>query len=169
MHTFFLHAVSVSERVSPSGSMVKGLCSSFLHQLQPGTTHNKCRVFTRDSLFRLPEKIETPIVMIGPGSGIAPMRALLQERELLANRSNIPLSKVTNILYFGCKSRELDFLYQEELLAAVDTGLLTSLELTFSREQKEKVYVQTLLARPENAARLVELVVDQDAHVFVCG
>jgi sulfite reductase alpha subunit-like flavoprotein len=106
--------------------------------------------------------------MIGPGSGIAPMRALLQEREFRAKADNLPLQEVTNVLFFGCKSRKLDFLYEEELIAALDRHALTSLRLAFSRESEEKVYVQHLMRQPEPAEEIARLL-DAGAHIFVCG
>jgi NADPH-ferrihemoprotein reductase len=160
--------VSVVERKAPSGRIVKGFCSSFLYDMSVAQ-RSQCRVFSRESLFRLPEDVRTPIIMIGPGSGIAPMRALLQEREYQAKKAGIPFTDMTNILYFGCKGRNFDYIYQEELEDALSRGVLTSLKLAFSREQAKKVYVQNLMAEPENAAELVRLVMDQGAHIFVCG
>ena len=161
-------AVALSERKSPSGGdVIYGLCSRFLQQMEP--TGSRCRIFTRDSLFRLPADVRTPIIMIGPGSGIAPMRGLLQERKFQAARAGLSVTDMTNVLYFGCKSRDLDFLYKDELMAAVDEGLLSSLKLAFSREQKNKVYVQTLMQEEENAKELYRLVMDCEAHIFVCG
>ncbi|CAE7474154.1 unnamed protein product, partial [Symbiodinium microadriaticum] len=160
--------LALSERRPPSGGdMVYGLCSRFLQQMEP--TGSRCRIFCRDSLFRLPVDLRTPVIMIGPGSGVAPMRALLQERKFQADKEGVRYADMTNILYFGCKSRELDFLYKDELMAAVDEGHLTSLKLAFSREQKDKVYVQTLMQDEENAKELCRLVLEEEAHVFVCG
>lgn len=132
-------------------------------------------MFVRESSFRLPQNVSTPIVMIGPGSGLAPMRALLQDREISAKQG-----KATNILYFGCKSSKLDYLYRystlrfqayffdrEELEGYVANGTLTSLHVAFSREQKQKVYVQTLLAEEKNGKQLVELLLKKDAYIYV--
>jgi NADPH-ferrihemoprotein reductase len=76
--------------------------------------------------------------MIGPGTGIAPMRALLQEREL-QRQQVIDKSFGKNILYFGCKSRALDFIYKDELEDFQQKGVLDDLQLAFSREQSKKV------------------------------
>jgi sulfite reductase alpha subunit-like flavoprotein len=96
------------------------------------------------------------------------MRALLQERQYLANQRNISFEKIVNILYFGCKSRKLDFLYEDELTTALDRHILTSLKVAFSRETVEKVYVQDLMREPENAEELYRLF-ERGAHIFVCG
>ncbi len=103
--------------------------------------------------------------MIGPGTGIAPMRALLQER---AHQKNVQKLNVgSNVLYFGCKKRELDFIYAEELNAFEKQGTLTKMYLAFSREQSEKVYVQHLIAK--NASETWDLINNQGAYVYVCG
>ena len=97
------------------------------------------------------------------------MRGLLQERKFQAVRAGVSATDMTNVLYFGCKSPDLDFLYKDELMAAVDEGLLSSLKVAFSREQKNKVYVQTLMQEEENAKELYRLIMDCEAHIFVCG
>ena len=145
---------------------VEGLCSNFLKRLI-NTGSQTCNMFVRESSFRLPKSLTTPIVMIGPGSGIDPMRALLQERLYLAKKNN--QKDVVNVLYFGCRSREVDYLYKDELMAAESDGSLSSLQLAFSREQIEKVYVQDLMKRPENASALCKLVLEEGAYVYVCG
>ena len=170
VHPNSIHlTVSITERMSPSGVKVEGLCSNFLKRLIHTGSHC-CKMFVRESSFRLPKSLSTPIVMVvmvGPGSGVAPMRALLQERKYLANREK--KDNVTNVLYFGCRNRDIDFLYKDEFKAAEDDGTLTSLQVAFSREQKEKVYVQDVIRRPENASYLCELIMEQGAYVYVCG
>lgn len=167
VHPNSIHlTVSITERVSPSGIKVEGLCSNFLKRLI-ATGSQSCKMFVRDSSFRLPKSLATPIVMIGPGSGIAPMRALLQERKYRAEKEGT--KDVVNVLYFGCRARDTDYLYKDELVAAESDGTLTSLQLAFSREQSQKVYVQDVMQRPENASSLCKLVLDQGAYVYVCG
>jgi NADPH-ferrihemoprotein reductase len=167
VHPHSIHlTVSITERISPSGVKVEGLCSNFLKRLISTGSHS-CKMFVRESSFRLPKSLATPIVMIGPGSGIAPMRALLQERRYLAEKEK--KSDVVNVLYFGCRSRDVDYLYRDELVAAENDGSLTSLQLAFSREQSDKVYVQDVMQRPENASSLCRLVLEEGAHVYVCG
>lgn len=167
VHPESIHlTVSVTERTSPKGVKVEGLCSNFLKRLISTGSHS-CKVFVRESSFRLPKSLETPIIMVGPGSGIAPMRALLQERKYQAEQEKA--KDVVNVLYFGCRSRDLDYLYKDDLIAAENEGTLTSLQVAFSREQSNKVYVQDLIQRPENASYLSQLILDQGAYVYVCG
>lgn len=109
--------------------------------------------------FRLPEDPATPIIMIGPGTGIAPFRAFLQHREASAASGG-------NWLFFGNPLRDSDYLYQQELEAWLASGVLARLDLAFSREQLHKVYVQQRML--EQAATLFGWL-ERGAHVYVCG
>ena len=154
--------VSVLKEKKRNGSLFKGVCSNHLAGVEK---NGMCRVFVRPSTFRLPQDSRKPIIMIGPGTGIAPMRALLQERSYQKNVLGKSVGK--NVLYFGCKKKDKDYLYSEELEAFEKEGLLTDLHLAFSRERKQKVYVQYLLAKNKMATH--DLIVNKGAHVYVCG
>lgn len=109
--------------------------------------------------FRLPEDDSTPVIMIGPGTGIAPFRAFLQERESRA-------AKGKNWLLFGNPHRASDFLYQDELEAWLANGVLNKLDLAFSRDQADKRYVQHCLL--DQAAEVFAWL-EQGACLYVCG
>ncbi|NDJ56587.1 NADPH-dependent assimilatory sulfite reductase flavoprotein subunit [Enterobacteriaceae bacterium 4M9] len=109
--------------------------------------------------FRLPANPETPVIMIGPGTGIAPFRAFMQEREAQGASGK-------NWLFFGNPHFTEDFLYQVEWQRYVKDGLLTRIDLAWSRDQKEKVYVQHKLR--EQGAELWRWIND-GAHIYVCG
>ena len=118
------------------------------------------QVFVRPSHgFRLPPSPDTPIIMIGPGTGIAPFRAFLQERRAIGARGR-------NWLFFGNPHRRSDFLFEDELTSYCRDGLLTRLDLAFSRDQQDKIYVQHRLL--EHAAELWSWF-EEGAHLFVCG
>jgi len=157
--------LAVLETEKKDGKKFTGLCSGHLAGLNVGDT---TRVFVRDSTFRLPKQVERPVLMFGPGTGIAPMRAILQERS--HDRKNATPEEEKqgeNILYFGCKRRTMDYIYKEELESFSHEGTLTELHLAFSREQTEKVYVQHLLAKRANETW--KLIHDDKASIFVCG
>ncbi|HZG65375.1 MAG TPA: hypothetical protein VEZ12_01440 [Herpetosiphonaceae bacterium] len=97
--------------------------------------------------------------MVGPGTGIAPFRAFLQERNALGATGN-------NWLIFGDQRRACDFLYRQELEAYQHSGLLTHLDTAFSRDQAEKIYVQHRLL--QNAPRVWSWL-QRGAHLYVCG
>src|SRR2546421_3129537 len=97
--------------------------------------------------------------MVGPGTGIAPFRAFLEERQAAGARGK-------NWLLFGDQKRGTDFLYETQLTSWVQSGLLARLDLAFSRDQSEKVYVQHRLR--ENAAELWSWL-ESGAHFYVCG
>jgi sulfite reductase (NADPH) flavoprotein alpha-component len=111
------------------------------------------------SHFRLPEDPKTPVIMCGPGTGIAPFRAFLQEREARGVRGPA-------WLFFGEQTAAHDFLFREEMEAWLADGILTRLDTAFSRDQATKVYVQDRMR--ENAAELWRWFQD-GAHFFVCG
>lgn len=151
--------VSVTQAKRKDGSTFNGVCSTHLANAK------SVRVFNRPSTFRLPEDPSKPIILIGPGTGIAPMRALLQERRYQRDvqKKNIG----SNTLYFGCKKRSLDFLYQDELEAMQKENVLNNMYLAFSREKKQKVYVQHLLT--QNAQETWGIVDSKGASIYVCG
>jgi NADPH-ferrihemoprotein reductase len=156
--------VAVTESVRQDGSAFRGVCSSYLAGLDPKTKPT-VRVFCRESTFRLPKEPSRPILMVGPGTGIAPMRALLQERSY--QRTSLKQVVGPNVLYFGCKKRSMDYLYKEELDAFRKQGDLDMFHIAFSREQKEKVYVQHLLSK--NGKDTWNSINGLGASIFVCG
>jgi NADPH-ferrihemoprotein reductase len=118
--------------------------------------------------FGLPEDISKPIVMIGPGTGVAPFRGFLQKREALA-RANPSLQFAESWLFFGCRRKDEDYLYEADFNAFVENETLTRLVPAFSREDPtgKKVYVQHKLAEHEEKMR--DLILREEAYVFVCG
>jgi sulfite reductase (NADPH) flavoprotein alpha-component len=140
------------------GEARSGGASGFLnHRL---SEDEEVKVFIEDNHnFRLPSNPETPIIMVGPGTGIAPFRAFMQEREATDATGK-------NWLFFGEQTFNEDFLYQVEWQAHLKSGLLSKLDLAFSRDQTEKIYVQDRLK--ENAADVYQWLQD-GAHFYVCG
>ena len=145
-------------RYDQGGRARKGVASNFLATtLRP---RQKAGVFVhRSPNFRLPQDGTTPIIMIGPGTGIAPFRAFLQDR-----RADGATGK--NWLFFGDQRRETDYLYRDEVEAYHAAGHLSRLDLAFSRDQAEKVYVQHRMR--EHGADLWDWL-EAGAHVYVCG
>lgn len=136
----------------------KGVASTFLGD--HAFTHGKVGVFVQPSHgFRPPSQGDTPLIMIGPGTGIAPFRAFLEERAATG-------AKGKNWLFFGDQRRETDFLFQSEIEDYQSSGVLTKLSLAFSRDQAEKIYVQTRML--EEGAQLWQWL-DEGAHFTVCG
>jgi sulfite reductase (NADPH) flavoprotein alpha-component len=109
--------------------------------------------------FKPPANGDTPMIMVGPGTGIAPFRAFLEERHATG-------AKGKNWLFFGDQKRDADFLYEELLTDWQKCGFLTRLDLAFSRDQAEKVYVQDRMM--QSAAELWAWL-EAGAHFYVCG
>jgi sulfite reductase (NADPH) flavoprotein alpha-component len=109
--------------------------------------------------FRLPEDSSAPVIMVGPGTGVAPFRAFLEERQATGARGD-------NWLFFGDQHKAADFLYEEQLNAMLREGTLTRLDTAFSRDQAEKIYVQDRMR--EHSAELYAWL-ERGAYVYVCG
>jgi sulfite reductase (NADPH) flavoprotein alpha-component len=134
-----------------------GGASGHLSQLQPGA---EISVYVEASdHFRLPTNPDTPIIMIGPGTGIAPFRAFVQERAATEATGD-------NWLFFGNPHFTEDFLYQTEWQTWMDEGILTRIDLAFSRDQAEKIYVQHRIL--EQAEELWNWM-NRGAHIYICG
>lgn len=145
-------------RAQVGGRLRRGVASTYLAERVPlGTT---VPVFVQPSAhFGVPEDGSAPLVMVGPGTGIAPFRAFLEERRARGDKGR-------NWLFFGDQRRAKDFLYGEDLEALHGSGFLTRLDTAFSRDQAEKVYVQDRML--ENARRLYAWL-QEGAHFCVCG
>jgi sulfite reductase (NADPH) flavoprotein alpha-component len=136
----------------------KGVASTFLADLADKA--GSVKVFVQPSHgFKPPVNGNTPMIMVGPGTGIAPFRAFLEERAATG-------AKGKNWLFFGDQKRAADFLYEKQLTAWEKSGFLTQLDLAFSRDQVEKIYVQDRML--ENAAELWAWL-EAGAHFYVCG
>lgn len=136
----------------------QGGASSFLStRLDEGGEVN---VFVeKNDNFRLPDDGNTPVIMIGPGTGIAPFRAFMQQREAEEASGE-------NWLFFGNPNYTQDFLYQTEWQRFVKDGVLNKVSLAFSRDQEQKVYVQHRML--EQGAEIYQWL-EQGAHIYVCG
>ena len=157
-HPGEVHLTVAAVRYESHGRVRKGICSTFLADRADAET--PVPVFVQVSHgFRLPADDDKPVIMIGPGTGIAPFRAFLEERRATA-------AKGRNWLFFGDQQKKCDFLYQEQLEAMLAEGCLTRLDTAFSRDQSEKIYVQTRMI--EHGAELWRWLED-GAHLYVCG
>ena len=154
--------VGVVDELAISGrGRFKGVCSNFLAGKDAGDSVQVAIRSTADA-FHLPENPSTPIIMVGPGTGIAPFRGFLAERSALkaAGKSLGPA-----MLFFGCRNPEQDFIYQEELEGHAKNGV-ADLHVAFSRAEKNKVYVQDLIREHRDA--IWELI-EKGARIFICG
>ncbi|MFT5106029.1 MAG: sulfite reductase (NADPH) flavoprotein alpha-component [Pseudoalteromonas tetraodonis] len=141
------------------GRKRKGVCTTFLAERCEAGTAIPCFI-TPGKGFRLPAPDEeTPIIMCGPGTGIAPFRSFLQERAATD-------AKGKTWLFFGDQTRENDYLYEEEFEAAAKNGQLDRLDLAFSRDQEHKIYVQHRML--ENAEEFWKWL-EEGAIFYVCG
>lgn len=140
-----------------AGATRFGGASQFLAQAQEGA---EVKVYVEPNKhFRLPENPETPVIMVGPGTGIAPFRAFMQERAAQGIEGN-------SWLIFGNPHFEQDFLYQTEWQQYLQDGSLSRIDLAFSRDQDHKIYVQHRIA--EQGEELWNWL-ESGAHFYICG
>lgn len=136
----------------------EGVCSTFLAGRV--ATGERIAVYVQPNKhFHLPADPETPIIMVGPGTGLAPFRAFLEERKAADAAGK-------NWLFFGDQHEASDFLYSEELTRMHEDGFLTNLSLAFSRDQEQKIYVQHRIL--ERSAEIWEWL-QQGAYFYICG
>ena len=153
-----VHFIVDVVRYESNGRIRKGVCSSFLAERADDVP---VPVFPSVAKhFHLPDDPETPIIMIGPGTGVAPFRAYLQERKATG-------AKGKNWLFFGSQHERCDFAYGDEFEAYKKEGLLARLDCAWSRDQAQKIYVQHKMT--ENADEIWKWIDAEGAHFFVCG
>ena len=157
-HPEEVHLTVAAVRYETHGRSRKGVCSTYLSDVAKSGTN--VAVFVQPNKnFRLPADGGTPIIMVGPGTGVAPFRAFVEHRAALGSTGK-------NWLFFGDQRYTYDFLYQLEWQDFLKNGQLTKLDLAFSRDQPEKVYVQDKMV--EKGAELYAWL-EEGAHFYVCG
>ncbi len=157
-HTDEVHLTVAAVRYETHGRKRKGVCSTYLADLVK--SGDSVQVFVQPNKnFRLPADGSTPVIMVGPGTGVAPFRAFVEHRAALGSPGK-------NWLFFGDQHYTYDFLYQLEWQDYLKEGALTRLDVAFSRDQPEKVYVQDRMI--QQAKELYQWLED-GAHFYVCG
>lgn len=157
-HADEVHLCIAAVRYNTDGMEHKGVASTYLADRLPlGETAGI--YFHAANHFRLPTDLSKPVIMVGPGTGIAPFRAFLEEREATQAPGK-------NWLFFGDQKRASDFLYHDQIIEWVQKGHLTRLDTAFSRDQQEKIYVQTRMLQ---AATELWQWLEEGSHFYVCG
>lgn len=181
-----IHVTAVVEAEEKEGRVVTGVATNLLKDIEVSQNgHDDVRYATYDlkgpkgkfenyrlpvhvrrSTFKLPSNPSTPIILVGPGTGIAPMRAFVRERAALLKASdNVKLGKT--LLFYGCRNRDEDYLYRDEWPEySRALGDSFEMDVAFSREGSKKVYVQDkILSRAKDVNKLLE----EGAFIYVCG
>ena len=157
-HIGSVHLTVASVRWREEGRDHLGVCSTFLADRV--TANRTAGVFVSpNKAFRIPANDDAPMIMVGPGTGVAPFRAFLEERQMRG-------AKGKNWLFFGDQTRDSDFIYEQQLLEMQAVGVLSRLDLAFSRDQKEKIYVQNKMH--ECSVELYQWL-EKGAYFYVCG
>ena len=157
-HPSEVHLTVAVVRYETNGRQRHGVCSTFLAD-RVATGETPVPVFVSHSHFAPPADGARDVIMVGPGTGVAPFRAFMQERVATGASGR-------NWLFFGDQRRATDFLYEDEWLAWQAQGKLARLDVAFSRDQAEKIYVQDRMR--QNGAELWAWL-KSGAHFYVCG
>lgn len=166
-------AVAEYKKRGGQGSLHQGVCSTWLQKLKPNDVI-PCYIRAAQS-FHLPVDGSLPVIMIGNGTGIAPFRSFWQQRMFDINNKCPPISTESSrrqwgemFLFYGCRNPRQDDIYQHETEKARQARVITSVHTAHSRQEgKPKKYVQDLLK--EDSIKICDLILKDDAHVFVCG
>ena len=162
VHPNSVHLLVVTvEWDSSKGIKRFGQCTRYLSGLKVG---ERVTVSIKPSVMKLPPRDTQPVIMAGLGTGMAPFRAFIEER---AYRKSQGKEVGPMILYFGSRHRSMEYLYGEELEAYNTEGLLTHLKLAFSRDQKNKVYIQHKMQ--EDAELLHQYLLKDEGWFYLCG
>ncbi|TPX34187.1 hypothetical protein SmJEL517_g03074 [Synchytrium microbalum] len=161
MHPNSVHLLVVLvDWKTPSGESRYGQCTRYLMNIKPNAT---MAVSIKPSVMKLPPAHTAPVIMAGLGTGMAPFRAFIEERAYLRSLGH---SVGPMVLYFGSRSRGMEYLYGEELEAYAADGLVT-LRCAFSRDQKHKIYIQHLIQ--EDSDLMCDLMVQKGGSFYLCG
>lgn len=166
IHPTTVHVTAVLVKYeTKTGRLNKGVATTFLAEKHPNADQPAPRVpiFIRKSQFRLPPKPETPVIMVGPGTGLAPFRGFIQERDF-SKQEGKDIGET--ILYFGCRKRSEDFIYENELEDYQSRGII-NLRAAFSRDQEKKVYVTHLL--DQDMDLIWDVIGEKKGHFYICG
>ncbi|XP_018523345.1 NADPH-dependent diflavin oxidoreductase 1 [Lates calcarifer] len=136
----------------------RGLCSTWLASLDPAQGDVYVPLWVKKGSLKFPKEKDTPVIMVGPGTGVAPFRSALQER--------VAEGKTANVLFFGCRSESKDFYFRSEWEEMMNAGHLT-LFTAFSRDQEDKVYVQHRVK--ESSGLLWDLIANKSACFYIAG
>jgi len=157
-HPDSVHLTVATVRWNAHGRERKGAASTFLAERWAGETRAGIFMQSQQKHFGLPASSDAPIIMVGPGTGVAPFRAFLEERAATG-------AKGRNWLFFGEQRRAQDFLYGEQFTGWADSGFVR-LETAFSRDQAQKIYVQDRMRAHEKE---IWAWLEEGAELFVCG
>lgn len=157
-HPGEVHLLVVSVRYTVRGRMREGICSTWLAERWPDKATAEMYLQNQQKHFAMPTSDDTPMIMVGPGTGLAPFRAFVEERIATGASGR-------NWLFFGEQRRASDFFYEEQFSGYVRDGRLR-LDVAFSRDQAQKIYVQH---RMRDQARDLWAWLEEGAEFFVCG
>ena len=163
--------ITLVSYLGPQKEKRYGLTSNYFNDLYTSKSFTKndeyVNIIIKDSDFKLPDNLQTPMLMLCTGSGIAPFISFLQELDF--NKSKNNEMKFETYLIFGSMNKKNDFILEKELDDFKKNGILTEYYTAFSRDQEKKVYVQDILGINFDKDKIENLIVNKGMHVYICG
>uniref|UniRef100_K3X4C7 NADPH-dependent FMN and FAD-containing oxidoreductase n=1 Tax=Globisporangium ultimum (strain ATCC 200006 / CBS 805.95 / DAOM BR144) TaxID=431595 RepID=K3X4C7_GLOUD len=157
--------VAIVDFLTPYKRRRTGICSAYFQSLEPEKEQKVVSMWIKTGLFDPPSR-ENEMLLIGPGTGLAAMRAIIQERKVLRAQAAADATHGYTYLYFGSRHEKKDFLYGDEMRTLIQSEDLTGLHTAFSRDQDHKIYVQTRLA--ENKEEVFAFLMN-GGYVYIAG
>ena len=156
--------VGVVHATTADGVVIKGVCSNYIASLRPGV--DRANISIHQSSFRGPPKLTDPMIMVGAGTGLAPMLGFVQDRAIKLREQKSPDAKLESHLFFGCRSED-EAIYKEKLEGYDASGVL-DLHMALSRSKSQpKLYVQGAIT--QFGEHLAKVLMDDNCHYYVCG
>ncbi|KAH7408563.1 hypothetical protein DE146DRAFT_378664 [Phaeosphaeria sp. MPI-PUGE-AT-0046c] len=143
----------------------EGVCTRYISSLMAGDRLSV--TLQKGGLGVRKEESERPIVMVGPGTGVAPMRSLIYQRMMWREELGIKEAGVKDMLFFGCRNAEADYFFKDEWRELMEKGVPLEVSAAFSRDQRQKVYVQDLIR--QQGQRVHDALVTHNGIVYICG
>jgi sulfite reductase alpha subunit-like flavoprotein len=144
----------------------QGVATRYIASLAP--RQQLTVTLSRGGLGVTQNELNKPVVMIGPGTGVAPMRALIQQRMRWRSQAPAQTTPTTNdLLFFGCRNAESDYFFKDDWKGYIDSGVPLEVFAAFSRDQRQKVYVQDLVR--QQSRKVYDAVVNKDGILYICG
>ena len=163
--------ITLVSYLGPQKEKRYGITSNYFNDLYTSKSFTKndeyVNIIIKDSDFKLPDNLQTPMLMLCTGSGIAPFISFLQELDF--NKSKNNEMKFETYLIFGSMNKKNDFILEKELDDFKKNGILTEYYTAFSRDQEKKVYVQDILGINFDKDKIENLIVNKGMYVYICG
>jgi len=158
-------AVNGESRFGLTSNYYKEIFENF--KFKDNNKNFSTRLVIRESSFKLPKNLNTPMIMIATGTGVAPYISFCQELDYLLSSGSLSTFNSNSVLIFGSKNKHYDFIYEEEINSYMSKSILKYIYTAFSRDNEKKHYVQNILS--ESKTELENFLLHEESIIYICG